>query len=678
MSNFLLDNTPSILAYFSHSYRGDDRDVNLFFWKLFSENGFFFTIDPKSDAFVIPHLERLMKSSDCFIAVVTRRSEKVTHLGNILLPVPFTRSTHSPYIAFENFLAELADKPRLLFVENGLKLGVFGTDDCVYPFNRTILSRDENRFKEIVRSFAKTVRTYMSYNVQLAKPVNTSRAGIVIQESQDASGYTKELISQIQEVLNIGEYTCEVIPPRIQNGLQNFIRQLSNLELVVIDVCDPATTTDTLAVIQAKAIPCIRIAKFEPNNSLAELKSSGLLKDYFIGNDIPIILWKNPEELFTNLLLYLDKFKQARTPLDTYEQGYKYFKSAGRKPAKIFISNPGSLNPLALELVNELQTLNIQYFQYQSNSRIEVGSKWEEVLEQELQEFNIFVALINDDFHNSPHCQKDLKTAFERWQEDEVTILAYLCEETTVPELIKAIQFEEVQAFPHPKIVEMISKQIEKELYKKEDTQTKMPSPPNAKGSTDKQKILFLASNPAKTATLMLDEEMRSIHEKIRLSDFRDNLELISHGAARPDDFQQMLLETRPTIVHFSGHGTDDGEIILMDNNRQPKAVSADKLKSLFRILKDNIRVVVLNACYSKKQADAISEVIDFVIGMNITISDDAALAFSASFYRALGFGRTIPEAFDLGCNAIETSEEDTPVLIVRPGVDTSTARLIN
>jgi hypothetical protein len=57
-------------------------------------------------------------------------------------------------------------------------------------------------------------------------------------------------------------------------------------------------------------------------------------------------------------------------------------------------------------------------------------------------------------------------------------------------------------------------------------------------------KTLFFASNPEGTSPLMLDEEIRTISEKIRASDYRDVLELVSLWAVRPDD-----LEIFPNVV---------------------------------------------------------------------------------------------------------------------------------
>ncbi|HMA35007.1 MAG TPA: CHAT domain-containing protein [Chloroflexia bacterium] len=187
---------------------------------------------------------------------------------------------------------------------------------------------------------------------------------------------------------------------------------------------------------------------------------------------------------------------------------------------------------------------------------------------------------------------------------------------------------------------------------------------------------LFLAANPTiskEITALALDEEIRAITQKIRLSDGRDVLNVISEWAVRPDDLLQYLNQYKPTIVHFSGHGSSFGEIILVDNNRNPKPVAPQALKALFGTLKDKIELVVLNACYSEIQGRAINEMIDFVIGMKAAIGDEAAIVFASSFYRALGFDRTVQEAFDQAKVAIMLegiSEEDIPALLVRQGAD--------
>jgi len=56
-----------------------------------------------------------------------------------------------------------------------------------------------------------------------------------------------------------------------------------------------------------------------------------------------------------------------------------------------------------------------------------------------------------------------------------------------------------------------------------------------------KCKILFLSTNPLATTRLRLDEESREIDRKIRASEHRDALEVITKWAVRPDDLLQYL-----------------------------------------------------------------------------------------------------------------------------------------
>jgi hypothetical protein len=196
----------------------------------------------------------------------------------------------------------------------------------------------------------------------------------------------------------------------------------------------------------------------------------------------------------------------------------------------------------------------------------------------------------------------------------------------------------------------------------------------------DKIKVLFLAANPAGTQQLRLDEEIRQITAKIRASEYHDALELVSLWAVRPDDLLQGLLEHKPHVVHFSGHGSSAAQIILHDQDGRPKPVTKGALVSLFRTLKDNVRVVVLNACSTGPQRKALGEIIDCVVGMNKPIGDAAAAVFAASFYRAIGFGRSVQEAFDLGKVALQLEgipEDKTPTLSVREGVNASTLTLV-
>jgi hypothetical protein len=193
-------------------------------------------------------------------------------------------------------------------------------------------------------------------------------------------------------------------------------------------------------------------------------------------------------------------------------------------------------------------------------------------------------------------------------------------------------------------------------------------------------RVLFMASNPRTTVRLELGQEVRRIEERLRAVEHRDTIEFASRWAVRPDDMQQALLEKRPHILHFSGHGTTDNSILLENESGDEVAVDKDTLVGLLRILRDNLRLVVLNACSSEPIAEAITQVVDCAIGMQQPITDVASIEFAAAFYRAIGFGRSLGEAYRLGCNALSLQgipEAQTPRLSVKAGVNADTIFLV-
>lgn len=198
-------------------------------------------------------------------------------------------------------------------------------------------------------------------------------------------------------------------------------------------------------------------------------------------------------------------------------------------------------------------------------------------------------------------------------------------------------------------------------------------------------KILFLTANPSDTAALQLDEEIRLIGQRIRRGEYRKLFEIRSAPALRATDFPYELMDYAPDIVHFSGHGSAAGELCFVrDADQTALPIPANTLAKVFKQFRERIRCVVLNACFSAIQAEAIAESIPCVIGMSRQVPDPTAIAFAAGFYEALAFGKSVSEAFELGQTQVELadpSRADTaeiPKLLVRPGEDASKLHLIN
>ena len=108
-----------------------------------------------------------------------------------------------------------------------------------------------------------------------------------------------------------------------------------------------------------------------------------------------------------------------------------------------------------------------------------------------------------------------------------------------------------------------------------------------------KTRILILAANPLDTVRLRLDEEVREIRHSLRLSEHRDTFELRDERAVRREDVRRAMLNYRPSVVHFSGHGGGEEGIAFVNNQGAAEWVSTDALSGLFKLFADYVECVV-------------------------------------------------------------------------------------
>lgn len=185
--------------------------------------------------------------------------------------------------------------------------------------------------------------------------------------------------------------------------------------------------------------------------------------------------------------------------------------------------------------------------------------------------------------------------------------------------------------------------------------------------------ILMLAAQPRGTNQIHLDDEARAIRKKLSEGDHRGNIRLETYWAVQPDDVMEALGRHRPIVVHFSGHGNQNAQLELESAGGSSHFVSGKGLASLFRVMGEQVRVVALNSCYSAAQAEEITRFVDVAVGMNGEIGIEAAIRFSAAFYRGLGFGKSVFQSFEEGLVALELygiPEMHIPMLHSRDGVD--------
>lgn len=203
-------------------------------------------------------------------------------------------------------------------------------------------------------------------------------------------------------------------------------------------------------------------------------------------------------------------------------------------------------------------------------------------------------------------------------------------------------------------------------------------------------KVLLCAANP-EVKSLQLAAEQREIEERVERAERQIQkqapqrmlcgFDFAMLGSTRSRDLLRLLQLHRPQVLHFSGHGTKSGALLLdssapaVTEDRSRVVVGKSILCNLIREFSSDLRLVFLNACYSLTEALPLLHHVDCVIAMDGTIEDPAALTLAATFYEQCALGCSVARAFRLAQAELAllfagSSAGQTPQLLVRNGAD--------
>lgn len=180
-----------------------------------------------------------------------------------------------------------------------------------------------------------------------------------------------------------------------------------------------------------------------------------------------------------------------------------------------------------------------------------------------------------------------------------------------------------------------------------------------------KTKILFLAANPSNEARVQTDKEFETIKQQLNSGEERDKFELLMPTLSLTVQELIKVMNKKPNIVHFAGHGEEEG-IIITNSHNERQLMPTKSLKRLFRQHKEATKLVVLNSCYSAAQAETISNLGFYVIGMNTEVADTASLSFAGGLYIGLAAGKEVEMAYD---DAMIVLEADFPDVSTTPEI---------
>jgi hypothetical protein len=203
---------------------------------------------------------------------------------------------------------------------------------------------------------------------------------------------------------------------------------------------------------------------------------------------------------------------------------------------------------------------------------------------------------------------------------------------------------------------------------------------PEQKKTNDRIRILMFTANTAGQVQLDQSEEYSRVSEMLNDDGLKDRCDLKRERLVTPETILESILDFRPHIVHFSGHGVRqrtagaaagprrgfgeeeeaettadegietgaDGALIVHSSAHYGSfQIGADFLGGVFEYVKDEqlpTHTVLFNACHSEAIAGGVAPYVDNIIATNNEIGDQAAINFSSTFYDRLISKNATPE----------------------------------
>lgn len=164
-----------------------------------------------------------------------------------------------------------------------------------------------------------------------------------------------------------------------------------------------------------------------------------------------------------------------------------------------------------------------------------------------------------------------------------------------------------------------------------------------------RRKILFVASEPVDLPETNWKKEYKSILNVFNNSKLKDYCFLEAEIDTESNDFL-LALEREPWLIHFSGHGTLEGNFIFEDKDKQ-KFIA--RTRDLMPFLEESktLKCVLFCSCYSSKLVEETKKVVEYSIGFEGPVENEDAIDFISQFYRNLTVVKTIDAAFNRAVN---------------------------
>lgn len=184
-------------------------------------------------------------------------------------------------------------------------------------------------------------------------------------------------------------------------------------------------------------------------------------------------------------------------------------------------------------------------------------------------------------------------------------------------------------------------------------------------------RILVAGVSAYGLSTPNFDKEYRTIEEALLKTGLEQDLrfDIFPLRATTHQLLQKNVYDYQPHIIHFVTHGAQ-GKHYLETSDGQPIQIPGSLLASALNAGSESLCLFVSTACMAMQEnpdsniwglGRILSEIVPITIGMQIAITEEAALIFTNEFYSSLGASSTVLKAFTQARERIKNQRPGSP-----------------
>ena len=431
---------PPLVAYLSHSYRPEDRAVNIAVWQRLNAAGLVFAVDPPDfkSPMDVTFLERMMQRADCFVAIVPNRAAAAgpDETGEPDGAAPVRDRTWSPYQALEVRLALRADKPRLVMVERAMGWGPLPADEQVLSFDRASLAMQGDFDTALA-----TLRRRAQARATLAGgPL--PKVGLLRWDPCPAAW--QALLDQVKARFDVNDW--DYLEVAAGTADQAVLARARRFSVVVVDLNPELTPAYLVGMLHGAAVPLYRTCLVADDGAdrkawlqrlsleapavgapAAERSAPGLLHGFQVPDDkrmAPVQFWcaDQAREAGRKAGVTIAGYQRRERQLSEKSVARDYF--LGLRGNRVFISTPGDLEDFSVYVKQQLDDAGMPAFHYK-RSAMDSGLNWGPQLRDRINDHDLLLGLLSPTYWSRPECVDELAEAVRRWERHQMLIVLY-------------------------------------------------------------------------------------------------------------------------------------------------------------------------------------------------------------------------------------------------------------